>query len=115
MESLKTKLEQFGLANKGTDLGAVLQWAMLHIQSQDEALETANQECDTARTERDHLLKTLEKAREAHRLMDEALRTDFLIQTYQTCAADRTSHINLMTAIGDPAYVKTRKPKKVAA
>lgn len=113
--TLTEKLNEAGQQHKGTDLGALLQWAMLHIQSQDEALETANQECDTARTERDHLLKTLEKAKEAHRLMVEALRTDFLIQTYQTCAADRTSHINLMTAIGDPAYVKTRKPKKVAA
>ena len=36
---LITSLQTHGEAHKGADLGGVLQWAILHIQSQAEAIE----------------------------------------------------------------------------
>ena len=36
---LITALQTHGQQHKGTDLGGLLQWAILHIQSQNEAIE----------------------------------------------------------------------------
>lgn len=108
---LIAELEKFGLANRGTDLGGLLQWAMLHIQSMNDALDEANKECEAARSERDAVLKTLEAAKSAHSSMNDALRCDLLVNPYKTCAADFTSHVNIMMAHGVEPYSKKKRKK----
>jgi hypothetical protein len=109
---LVKELEKHGLANRGTDLGGLLQWAMLHIQSQDEALAELERELLCAIQDRDAAIKALDFARIAHSAMDEALRCDALINPYQTCAADFTSHVNIMMANGVEPYAKKPRKKK---
>jgi len=105
-------LTKVGLENKGTDIGGLMQWAVLHIENTMEALEEANSECDNARSERDAVIRTLEAARTAHSAMNEALRCDILVNQYQTCAADFTSHVNIMMAYEVEPYHKKKRVKK---
>ena len=46
MTELIKNLTEAGDMHKGSDLGALLQWAVLHIQAQDEALAEARKELE---------------------------------------------------------------------
>jgi hypothetical protein len=103
---LVQELEKHGLANRGTDLGGLLQWAMLHIQSQDEAL--AELYADESARERE-----VEELREALCAVKALLETvggfcrdkAFKFDTEQF-GKDMVQHINIMGAYGDPDYLK---------
>lgn len=112
LNELLDELEAVGLANRGTDLGGLLQWAMIQIKNQNDALIELRQELDDAMGERNAVIKTLEDARTAHTAMNEALRCDFLVNPYSTCAADFTSHVNIMMAHGVEPYAKKKRVKK---
>lgn len=49
---LITALQTHGHLHKGTDLGGVLQWAILHIQSQAEAIEELRADFEEEHDER---------------------------------------------------------------
>jgi hypothetical protein len=102
MSELTDKLSQFGEQHKGTDLGGLLQWAALHIDSQDEALadlrtELAEEEAERMRLERN--------AKEAKTMIEAAC----VVLQYTPpvdFTRDLAGHINLMCGHGDPDYTK---------
>lgn len=102
---LITALQTHGQLHKGTDLGGVLQWAILHIQSQAEAIEELRADFEEEHNERLSFEKAAHSAKAA---IDAALSaiTEAMPAQPLDFAIDHTSHINLMGGIGDPDYMK---------
>ena len=102
---LITVLQTHGQLHKGTDLGGVLQWAILHIQSQAEAIEELRADFEEEHNERLSFEKAAHSAKAA---IDAALSaiTEAMPAQPLDFASDHTSHINLMGGIGDPDYMK---------
>lgn len=102
---LITALQTHGQMHKGTDLGGVLQWAILHIQSQAEAIEELRADFEEEHNERLRFEKAAHSAKAA---IDAALAaiTDAMPAEPLDFATDHTSHINLMGGLGDPDYMK---------
>ena len=102
---LITALQTHGQLHKGTDLGGVLQWAILHIQSQNEAIEEL---LDDFEEEHEERLRFEKAAHDAKAAIDAAL--DQINETMPAppldFATDHNSHINLMGFLGDPDYMK---------
>ena len=102
---LITALQTHGQLHKGTDLGGILHWAILHIQSQDEALAEALEELAASEQE-------LEQCRRAISISQAAMHTAISEMIANTpvlpieFARDYTSQINLMGALGDADYMK---------
>ena len=114
MSELIDKLTAAGQQHKGTDLGGLLQWAILHIQSQDEALTETREELASEETERLRLERVLHAGSMA---IDQALGTLKAAQPVAiTLARDHAPHINVMAHHGVAPYAKkSRKGKGVAA
>lgn len=105
MSKLTEKLLATGEQHRGTDLGGLLQWAALHIASQDEALAEVREEYAKEQTERQRLEKA---AHEAKAAIEAALAA----VTAPLCppvefGRDFVPHINLMAGHGDPDYLKS--------
>ena len=105
MSQLTAKLLAAGEQHRGTDLGGLLQWAALHIGSQDEALTDLREEYERELTER----QRLEHA--AHAAKD-AIETALATIAAPLCppielGRDLVPHINLMAGHGDPDYLKS--------
>ncbi len=62
---LITALQTHGELHKGTDLGGVLQWAILHIQSQAEAIEELRADFEEEHDERLRFEKSAHSAKAA--------------------------------------------------
>lgn len=104
MSELTDKLRAAGEQHKGTDLGGLLQWAALHIDSQDEALSELLAEHAEEESERLRLERAMHAAKQA---IEAALSA----VTAQACppielGRDLVPHINLMAGHGDPDYLK---------
>lgn len=83
---------------------ALLRWAILHIEGQDEALEEARQELATEEEER---LRLENAAHQAQQLMEQALQAIRYGQHADIeISRDMAGHINLMAGHGDPDYLK---------
>ena len=98
-------LQTHGQMHKGTDLGGVLQWAILHIQSQAEAIEELREEATGEMNERvrlEGLLHTVKGVIEA------AMQA---VETWENkpidFSRDLAGHINLMACHGDSDYLKS--------
>ena len=103
MSELVQSLRKHGEANKGSDLGGLLQWAALHIEAQDEAL--AETRAELAAEEAAH--QRMEGALHAARL---AIKGALAAVDAPLCppidlGRDCVAHINLMAAHGDPDYL----------
>ena len=82
---------------------ALLRWAVLHIQSQDEALEEARQELASEEAER---IRLENAAHHAQQLMEQALQAiRYGQQPEIEIGRDMAGHINLMAGHGDPDYL----------
>ena len=103
-KSLAYQLEQAGLRCKGNDLGGLFQWALLHIQSQEEALQDACELAEKFRIDADAMRAALVQTKDAMETALKALR-DALTPEIDL-SRDFVSHINLMAAHGDPDYLK---------
>jgi len=104
MSELVSKLQQAAQQHRGTDLGGLLQWAALHIESQDEALAEVRDEHATEERERIRLENALHASK---------LHVEQALQTLQAAwcppvelGRDLAPHINLMAGHGDPDYLK---------
>jgi len=105
MKNLIDELTKAGQAHIGTDLGGLLQWAALHIGSQNEALAEVRAELEVEANTRqfmEHVLHTTKGALEAAL---EAV-TPALCPPIEL-GRDLAPHINLMAAHGDPDYLKS--------
>ncbi len=102
---LITALQTPGQQHKGTDLGGLLQWAVLHIQSQDEAIAELRADFEEEHEER---LRFEKAAHDAKVAIDSALAqiTETMPAPPLDFARDNTSFVNLMGGIGDPDYMK---------
>lgn len=82
---------------------ALLRWAILHIEGQDEALEEARQEWASEEAER---LRLENAAHQAQQLMEQALQAIRYGQRADIeIGRDMAGHINLMAGHGDPDYL----------
>lgn len=104
MSDLTDKLRSAGANHAGTDLGGLLQWAALHIESQAEALEETRAELANEEAER----LRLESALHTAKLTTEAALQSIaaaLMPTAIELGRDMVPHINLMAGHGDPDYL----------
>ena len=105
MSQLTAKLLAAGEQHRGTDLGGLLQWAALHIASQDEALADVREEHAIEQDERQRLERA---AHEAKAAIESALAAvTATIRQPIEFGRDFVPHINLMAAHGDPDYLKS--------
>lgn len=104
MSDLTEALRTHGQKHRGTDLGGLLQWAALHIESQDEALAELREEHAREERERMGLEGTLGAAKEAIEAALAAVNTPLCPPI--ELARDYSGHLNLMAAHGDPDYLK---------
>ena len=105
MSELTDRLAKAGEQHKGTYLGGLLQWAVLHIADQDEALADAREEHANEERERLRLERAAYDAKAA-------IETALAIVSAPLCkptelGRDLARHINLMAAHGDPDYLKS--------
>lgn len=102
--ALTDALRTHGQQHKGTDLGGLLQWAALHVESQDDALAEAREELAREECQRLGLEAALHRAREAVEAALAAINSPLCppIELGRDCVP----HINLMAGHGDPDYLK---------
>lgn len=114
LQKAMDELANTGLANKGTDLGGLLQWAHLHITNLTDALAEIEQERLDAIEARDTMEKELKRLKDIAQGMVHSINNALPCNPYATCAHDITSHVNLMMANGVAPYARAkRKPKVV--
>jgi hypothetical protein len=105
MSELTEKLRAAGEAHKGTDLGGLLQWAALHIESQDEALSGLSEEHAQEEAERIKLEGALHAAKGKIQEAMDSLTAAWCPPV--EFGRDMVAHINLMAGHGDPDYMKS--------
>lgn len=105
--TLTEQLEQAGQQHKGTDLGGLLQWAALHIQSQDEALAEARAELEEEQNERIRMESAIHKAKNQLRDIFDGLEASRPVQI--PLARDHAPHINAMAFHGVAPYAKKKR------
>lgn len=104
MSELTEALRTHGRQHRGTDLGGLLQWAALHIESQDDALSETREELTEEENERIRLEGALHAARVA-------IESALAVVNKPLCppielGRDMAPHINLMAGHGDPDYLR---------
>jgi hypothetical protein len=105
MSELVTRLKTAGQNHKGTDLGALMQWAAIHIESQDEALVDVREELQNEERERLRLETALHTAKAAVEAALSSINAPMCPPV--ELSRDLAPHINLMAGHGDPDYLKT--------
>ena len=112
MSTLVAQLQAAGGAKKGTNLGALLQWAATHVQSQDEALAELRESLQLLQKDYETALKGLQTAR-TH--ADELRGALNCVVTTITLGRDYAPHINVMAHHGVMPYAKNAKKPRGAA
>jgi hypothetical protein len=105
--TLIEQLEQAGQQHKGTDLGGLLQWAALHIKSQDEALAEARAELEQEKTDRIRMEQAIHTAKNQLRDTFDGLEASRPVQI--PLATDHAPHINAMAFHGVEPYAKKKR------
>ena len=101
---LTDKLRAAGEAHRGTELGGLLQWAVLHIDELAETLDQYRVDFEDELNERIRLERALHDAKTA---VEDALAKIFEPLCPPTeLGRDLAPHINLMAGHGDPDYLK---------
>lgn len=104
MSELADRLRTAAAGYKGTDMGGLLQWAALHIDSQDEALAELRQEHADEEAERLRLERAVHTAKASIEAALAAIAAP-LVPPIEL-GRDLVPHINLMAGHGDPDYLK---------
>jgi hypothetical protein len=104
MSELLDRLRKAGESNNGTDLGGLIQWAMHHIESQDEALNETRQELEEEQSERARLEGSIFAAKALAECMLKTLQDAWCPPT--EFAQDFAPHINLMAHHKDADYMQ---------
>jgi hypothetical protein len=113
MSELTEKLTALGQKHKGSELGKLLQWAALHIQSQDEALTEARKDLAEEEAERLRLERALHTGSLAITTVLDCLKAAQPVNI--KLSRDHAPHINVMAHHGVTPYArKPRKPKESA-
>ena len=109
MSELITRLTIAASDHKGTDLGGLLQWAVLHIQDTDEALSEARKELEQEQAERIRMEEAIYKARGQMQAL--ASELDYSRPVNIKLDKDHAPHINIMAHHGVEPYAKKRRKK----
>lgn len=109
MTELVEKLAIAGQEHKNTLFGGLLQWALLHIQSQDEAMAEMREELEFEQNERIRLENALHTASQATTTVLDCLKAAQPVNI--KLSRDYAPHINVMAHYGVAPYAK-RKGKK---
>lgn len=104
MSELTDRLRSAAAGYRGSDMGGLLQWAALHIDSQDEALAELRQEHADEEAERLRLELALHTAKASIEAALAAIAVP-LVPPIEI-GRDLVPHINLMAGHGDPDYLK---------
>ena len=105
MSELTDKLRAAAAGYKGTEMGGLLQWAALHIESQDEALAEVRQDHEEEERERLRLERALHTAKNSMEAALAAIAAPLFPPI--ELGRDLVPHINLMAGHGDPDYLKS--------
>lgn len=126
MSALTKQLLKAAEQHKGTDIGGLLQWAVLHIDEQAEALADTRQELEDEQNERIRLENAANTAAGQIESALAAIRYSLPVNV-DHIGRDMCGHINLMAAQGDPDYLmpngmsvrhidlREKKPRKAKA
>lgn len=103
MRQLIDELTEQGKQHKGGELGGLLQWAALHIASQNEAIEQWAIDFEDEHRERIKFERALHEAKQA-------IESALAMVSAPLCppielGRDFAPHINLMAGHGDPDYL----------
>ena len=102
---LTDKLRAAGEAHRGTELGGLLQWAVLHIDELTETLAESQAAHAEEEAERIRLERAMHDAKTA---VEDALEKIFLpLCPPIELGRDLVPHINLMAGHGDPDYLRS--------
>lgn len=113
MSELTDKLTAAGQKHKGTYLGGLLQWAVLHIQAQAEALYEAREELEAEQNERIRLERALHTAKASTEAALVSIKSGLPVNI--ELSKDLAPHINIMAHHGVEPYAKKPRKKKEAA
>lgn len=102
MKNIIKQLKAAGEQHKGSDLGGLLQWAALHIASQNDALSELREGFASEEAERLRLEAALQAAKAAAEAALAAINAGLFVPVQ--LSRDYTGHINLMAGHGDPDY-----------
>lgn len=103
MKNIIKQLQAAGEQHKGSDLGGLLQWAALHIASQNDALSELREGFASEEAERLRLEAALQAAKEAAEAALAAINAGLFVPV--ELSRDYTGHINIMAGHGDPDYL----------
>lgn len=106
MSDLTKRLATAAMQHRGTDLGGLLQWAGLHIASQDEALAEVREQFDQLERSYKELHDGINAAADAVDAAAKSLQAARPVDITDLFARDYSGHINLMAGHGDPDYLK---------
>lgn len=106
MSELTDKLTAAGELHKGTELGSLLQWAVLHINEQHDALAEAREELQTEQAERIRMEQAIHTAKGQMQQVVGLL--DYSRPVNIELAKDHAPHINIMAHHGVAPYAKKR-------
>jgi hypothetical protein len=110
MSELITKLTAEAQRHQGADLGGLLQWAVVHIESLEAALTEAREERETEENERIRLERVLFQTKLAAEAVVYAVSGGLVPPI--ALARDHAPHINIMAHHGVEPYVKKPRAKK---
>jgi hypothetical protein len=111
MSELTDKLRTEAQANKGTDLGCILQWAALHIEAQDEALADKEAEYQAAAKDAAHMHARIKAISAIVDNLPGMLMDAHPVNEWATTSRDYSSHANVSAYQGDKNYGKPNKPR----
>ena len=111
MSELIDKLNAAAQAHKGTDLGGLLQWAMLHIEAQDEVLTDKEAEYQAAAKDAAHMHARIKAIAAIVDNLPGMLMEAHPVNEWATVPRDYSSHANVSAYQGDKNYGKPTKPR----
>lgn len=110
MSELTAKLELMSLNYDGSQIGELLKWAKLHIESQDDALSEVRTELEEEQNERIKMEQAIHDAR--IKLAEVSIMLNYSRPVNIELARDHAPHINRMAAAGVDPYAKKPRKKK---
>ena len=111
MSELIDKLRSAAQQHKGTDIGGLLHWAALHIESQEEALADKESEYQAAAKDAAHMHEHIKAIASIVDNLPGMLMDAHPVNEWATKSRDYSAHANVSAYQGDKNYGKPTKPR----
>ena len=110
MKNIKQQLQSEMQHHKGTALAGLLQWAVLHIEDQDAAIEQKDCEIEQLTADNTKMHRAIKDINDRLTVLSGVAFDAFPMRDYEA-TADATSHINIMGVhYKDPDYMRGKVP-----